>query len=302
MILSASAAPVEIEVQAPTSAATGSDLDLAIGCRAADDVEVTGIDAALVARMTYAARQIGMPGAASVFRGRRTEVHSEQHVPGPWPLARGESVTFPVRLHVPETGFGTARSELVAIEWSARVRLGAKGHTYAEASQVIDVRSDAGDRAFVAMSLPRTDDRGVAALSFGRLSTRVLSPGRALSGTVTITPLRLAVARAARVVVVLRQQVHHTEWEAVDRSRHPDFVENERETLLSAAQLGEDLELSPGRPLSLAFRLPAKPALPAPSIQAPPFRLNWILRAELDRGLRRRPFVEVELHGRTAPG
>jgi hypothetical protein len=52
--------------------------------------------------------------------------------------------------------------------------------------------------------------------------------------------------------------------------------------------------------LRLPFTLRVPLPLPAPSIDTPEFTLRWLLRAVLDRPLRRDPVATVELCGTTA--
>jgi hypothetical protein len=303
VILSATAAPVELSVEVGRArAVAGSDLDLVVGARASRDVEVTGVEVDLVVRMRFIHREAGLLGTASMTRSTRTEVPDSREVPGPWPLAQGEAVRLPLQLHVPQGAPGTTRSDLVEIDWSVRVRLHAVGHTYAEARRSITVLTAAPDRVHVALTPPVVQTRGVAELSFDAVPSRFLVPGRALSGTLGITPLRPEVVRAARVALVLRQVVLRGEWIGDDPSRNPAYQENERDTQLASATLAEGLELVPGQPVGLDFVLPVRTSLPAPSVGTPPFTVSWILRGVLERRWRRSPFVELELHGRTLPG
>jgi hypothetical protein len=101
---------------------------------------------------------------------------------------------------------------------------------------------------------------------------------------------------------VLRQQVHHGEWVGDDPSRNPAYQEHDKDTDVAVVRLADSLDLSSGVPIRLPFTLLVPPDLPAPSLDTPHFTLSWLLRATLDRPLRPNPFVEVELHGRTAHG
>jgi hypothetical protein len=300
VILAAAAAPVELSVEvAQPRVETGSPVDVRVAARARRDVEVTGVEIALVARMRFIHREAGMLGPAAMSRSTRTEVHSVHEVPGPWPLAAGESVTLPARLAVPETAPGTTRSDLIDIAWSVRMRLNAVGHTYAQARSEIVVLSAAPDRLHVAMSPPAAESRGIAALAFEDLSSRVLVAGRPLAGTLVLAPQRATTARSVRVAILMRQQVHRGEWVGDDPSRNPAYRPNERSAQIAAATVADALELVPGRDVRLPFTLPVRPALRAPSLGTPTFAVRWVLRGEVDRGLHRRPFVELELHGRT---
>ena len=302
VILSASVAPADIGVRvAHPTVVAGSTLDVEVFARATSGVTVTGLEVALVARIRFIHRELGFIGASSMSRSKRTEVHAVHHVPGPWPLASLEAVTLPVRLQVPESAPGTTHSDLVEIDWEVRVRLSATGFTYAEGSLGIVVLTAAPDRAQVAIAPPTGESRGVASLSFEGLSSRVLAPGRELSGTVAILPERRVAVRGVHVSLLLRQRVHRGEWTNDDPARNPAFQENERDSAISHVAVADALGLVPGHPVRLPFTLPARPELPGPSLHTPAFTVDWLLRADLDRGLRRRPFVEVELHGRTAP-
>lgn len=61
------------------------------------------------------------------------------------------------------------------------------------------------------------------------------------------------------------------------------------------------LELDPARPQRLPFALAVPARLAAPLLRTPEFSARWILRGVLDRALHQDQFVEVELHGVTAP-
>jgi sporulation-control protein spo0M len=301
VIVAARVAPVGLSVALGTPEATpGSDLDLRVTCRAAEDVTITGVEVALVTTTTVRHREAGLLGSAS--RSRRTEVHAQGGLPGPWPLGAGESVTLPARLYLPADAPGTATADLVRVEWALRVRLAAVGFAFAEARRDLVVRTGAADRAAVATAPPTLVDRGSARLALEALSSRVLSPGGVVAGTLLIEPLRATHVSAARVTLLLRQQVHHGHWLSDDPARNPASEENEKDTKLAQATVCDARDLQPGSIVRLPFSLSVPADLPAPSMSRPEFTLRWLLRADLDRGLRRKPFVELELHGRTAPG
>lgn len=291
---------MELSVAAATPLlVAGSVVDVRVDVRALSSIEVSGVEVALVAQMRFIHREAGMLGTASMGRAKRTEVHSSKEVPGPWPLAAGESVTLPVRLDLPEAAPGTTRCDLIQIEWSVRGRLEAIGYSYAQARREVVVLSTASDLAHVAVTPPVSDSRAIAELAFENLSSRFLVPGRPVSGTLAITPLRAGTVRAARVALLMYQHVHRGDWVA---SRSAAYQENSRATQIGGVILAEHLELAPAADVRLPFTLPVRRILPAPSLDTPAFSLRWVLRADLDRGLRRAPFTELELHGRTVRG
>jgi sporulation-control protein spo0M len=301
VILAATIAPVELSVATDrVEVLAGAQIPVVVRCLAHRDVSVQSVEVALATKVTYLHKEAGLLGSRFTGTAKRTEVHAVHEVPGPWPLAAGESVALPVTLVVPADAPGTARSPLVGISWVVRVRLHAVGHAYAEVLRSFVVLSRAADRTVVADRPPVIADRRFAALAVEGLSSRYLLPGRPLSGSVAVTPKRPGSARSVQVALVLRQEVHHGEWVGDDPSRNPAFQENDKDTDVAVARLAEALELDPGTTMRLPFTLLVPDDLPAPSLDTPHFTLSWLLRATLDRPLRPNPFVEVELHGRTA--
>lgn len=297
VILLARAAPVDLSIAvARTPQVAGSAVDIEVEIHALGDLEVSGIEVAAVAEMRFIYQEAGMFGPATMGRAKRTEIHDRRAVPGPWPLSAGESITLPARLQLPEDAPGTTRTDLIEIRWNVRVRLEAVGYTYAEALREVVVLTTAANLAHVAIRPPAGDSRGTAQLAFDEVSSRFLVPGRAVSGTLVITPLRAAVVRSARVAILLRQRVARGEWV---QARSEAYQPIERSTQIVSRTLAEGLELTLETCARLPFTLPVRPALPASTIDTPAFSARWMLRAELDRGLRRAPYTEVELHGRT---
>lgn len=301
VLLAATAAPVAIELSAVPEMVDGARVALQVRCVAARDVVVRGGEVAVVAQVAYRHRELGMTGGRFASRVRRTHVHAEHPLPGPWPLAAGEAVMIPVTIPLP-TGWGTAHTPLVDITWAFRVRLRVEGYLAAEARRTFVLLSRAAARAEEVSQPPVAESRGCADLRIESLSTRWLGPGTPLSGTLVITPARPCGVRGVRLALVLRQQVHHGEWVAPDPSRNPAYQENELDTEVVVRPLAGRLDLVPGAEVRIPFRLVAPPDLPAPSLSSPTFTLSWLLRAVLDRPLRADPFVEVPLHGRTTRG
>lgn len=303
VLLSATVAPVAIEVSADSvEMVEGAQVTLQVRCLAERDLIVRGGEVAVVARISYRHKEVGLLGGRFTAPVRRTEVHAEHVLPGPWPLAAHESVVIPVTMPLPRSGLGTARTPLVEITWAFRVRLHVEGYLAAEARRTFVLLTPAATQAEAVTQPAVAESRGCADLRIDALSTRWLAPGGALAGTLAITPTQSCPVRGVRLALVLRQQVHRGEWLAADPARNPAYQEDERDTEVVGVPLAGPLDLdptAPALPLRLPFRLVAPPDLPAPSLSTPNFTLTWLLRAALDRPLRPDPFVEVPLHGRT---
>lgn len=300
VLLAATGAPLRMEVSlSSVETAEGALLDLAVRCLADGDVVVQGGEVALITRLAYKHAEGSLLGGSFTTSARRTQVRVREQVPGPWPLAAGEEVSLPVRLALPADGPGTTHCALVDIAWAVRVRLQVQGYLEAEASRTFLVRSRAADRAEVVDRDPVSVARRCARLRVESLSSRWLAPGRALTGTLVIEPLRACSIRGIRVALVLRQQVHHGEWLTDDASRNPAHQEKDRDTIVVVSALAGTRHLEPDVPVALPFTLVAPRELPAPSLSTPNFTVSWLLRAVVDRPLRPDPYVEVELHGRT---
>ncbi|MGB8020300.1 MAG: hypothetical protein WCF04_03650 [Candidatus Nanopelagicales bacterium] len=300
VLLAATAAPVDIGIAVePVDVVEGSVLGLEVRIESQRDLVVRGGEVALVTRVAYKHREGNVLGGSSTKVVRRTDVHAVHPVPGPWPLPTSDPVVLPVRIAVPATGPGTAHSELVDIAWAARVRLQVQGHLVAEASRTFVVRSRAASEAGRRHSEPVLSKRSPADLRIVDLSTRSLGPGSPVTGTLVIGALRPFPVRGVRLALVLRQQVHHGQWHVDDPTRNPANEDKDQDTELVVANLAGPLDLDPGTPMRIPFRLVAPLELPAPSLSTPHFRLGWLLRAVLDRPLRPDPFTEVDLHVRT---
>lgn len=300
MILAAGAAPVEVGITVgAVEVAAGSGVAANVHIRATREVKVRAAEVALAARVTYRYRDGGLLGSSVLTPARRTDVHATHIVPGPWPIAAGESVVVPVTLTVPAHAPGTSHTPVVDITWVVRVRIQAEGYLDAEEARSFVVRSPAADRAHVATGDPVVEDRRRARVRIEELASRSVRPGRPVVGTLVVEPLRPVSARAVRAAVVLRQDVHHGEWVGDDPSRNPANQELSRDTVVSALTLAEGLVLVPGEPRRLPFTLLMPEDLPAPSLSTPNFTLSWLLRGWVDLPLRPDPFVELELHAST---
>ena len=162
MILAETVAPVELAVATDrVEVVTGAQVPVVVRCLAQRDVSVRSVEVALATKVTFVHKEGGL-GSRYTGTAKRTEVHAVHEVPGPWPLAAGESVALPVTLVVPADGPGTARSPLVEISWVVRVRLHAVGHAYAEVVRSFVVLSRAADRVGVATSPPVAEDKRFA--------------------------------------------------------------------------------------------------------------------------------------------
>ena len=290
---------VDVTVEAPRAVLPGDSFDVVVGAPAVGGPVVAG-EVSLIRRVAYSYRQFGPYGGSASLPADRTEVVDRQ-ILSPGVVNPVGSVIGAVTVRVPVDALPTVSGELVRIAWRVTVRLNIPGAPDAVVSRTVRVLSAAADRAFVAREPARVEDRRTATLSFEELSSRRLTPGLALSGTLTAAPIKPVTVRAVRVELVLREQVHHGPWEGNDdASVIPEGQAKETETAVATATIATGLRM-----VSLhqhfPFTLAVPQSLPGPSLDTPEFTLKWLLRGVLDRVHRQDPFVELELQGATAP-
>jgi hypothetical protein len=71
---------------------------------------------------------------------------------------------------------------------------------------------------------------------------------------------------------------------------------------VASVPLASHAAFGAGQPRHYEFTVPVPPRLQAPTMRTPNFSLTWMLRAVVDRQLRRDPCVAVELHAVTTMG
>lgn len=300
MITATSTPPVDVLVTVDRDELVeGEPLGVHVRLASQRPVVVRGGLVELSTRLTYYHKEGGLY-AGSMSRARRRQVHASRRIPGPWPLEPDEEVVVPVSVPVPQDGPGTTRASLVDISWWVTARMHVQEYAPMDVSRPIVVLSRARPLRAVATGPEAADDRRCVRLAFTDVSSRELRPGRPLTGTLLVTPLRPTPVRGVRVDLVLRQQVHHGEWIGDDPTRNPAYQGMERDTVIASGQLFGRTVLAPDAPLRLPFALSPPGTLPAASLDTPNFTLTWMLRAVADRPLRQDPHCELPLHGRTA--
>ena len=277
----------------------GQSLEVWVQLAAQQPLTVRGLVVELATRLTYQHKEVGFYGGRSVAHARRTEVQATQEVPGPWPVEASEVVRLPVTVPVPARAPGTTHVPLVELTWWVTVRVNVADFAETRVSRSFVVLSRAPELLDRASAPPVLDDRGCARVAIEELSSRSAAPGRPLSGTVAISPIRRCAIQATRVQLLVRQQIHHGEWVGQDPTRNPGYQEMERDLVVAQRQIGGSVQLEPGVPVRAPFTLLLPDDLPTASVQNSNFTLEWLLRAMLDRRLRSDPYVEVPLHGRT---
>lgn len=305
MLSTVTAPPLQIQVVAPTTQVVeGSHVDAEVIATADRAITWQRCEVSLATKVTYLHREGNLYGGRFTAPARRTDVHATQVLPGPGILAAGERVTLPVSLAVPPLGPGTTACPLVQVAWAVRVVMHVEGgYPPVQVDAAFTVLSRASDRAAAAAGAAAVAvDHGRAVLDLVELSSRVIQPGDVLRGVLTIDALRPLDARAARVLLVLRQHVHHGEWLGTDAARNPANQEKELDTVVACSNVAGEMALDPAEPVRLPFTLAVPEPLPAPSLHTDNFTLTWLLRGVLDRPHRRDPHVEVELLGQTLRG
>ncbi|MGY1703297.1 hypothetical protein ACI79C_01890 [Geodermatophilus sp. SYSU D00697] len=285
------------ELTVSTAAATveaGQPLEVTVRFVADRPTEVTGGQVELVRSGAVAHSERGWMGAGATVSSRRSAVLGRADLDPVGPLVAGQHLVRSVTLAVP-AGEATVDGYLVQQEYGVRARLQVHHGRDVEASTAVVVTSRAADRSWVTGTAAVVDEAGVAALGLEEVSSRRLSGGVPVSGTVTVTPRRAAHARGVRVELVLAEQVP---------ARLPEMPLEEdrtRTTVVATVALAGPVDLEPGAVLRLPFTIRAPLPLPAPSMSAPEFTLRWLLRAVLDRPRRPDPTSTVEQWAATAP-
>lgn len=282
--------------------AEGSTISGTVLGEALTDLDIRGCEVALIRTTKYLYRQGNVYGGAASVPARSTEVVAARGLPCAGPIQAGNSLALPFTLAVPTAVPGSVAAALIQIQWAVRVRMQASGSTPKEFTRPIVVLSRASDLTAVTDAPPEAVDRGLVALSFVSLSSRRLLPGTTITGMLALDPQRPGSARALRVELRLREQVLRGPWIGTDPTRNPADQAREQDTTVARQVVAHHIEMDPSSPVALPFRLQVPDPLPSASLSTEQFRVSWILRGVADRALRPDPYVEVELHGATAPG
>ncbi len=197
-----------------------------------------------------------------------------------WP---GSHVERTIALTLPRTAPPTGTGAITSLAWKVRAVVAVRRSNDPEVETPIIVLAPASahaDRIGRAVWLNAPAEELVQA-SF-ELATRSLQPGEEIAGRLQLTPRREIEARAVRVELVRREEV----------SRGEGMVEEEVER---SARLPLDGPLAAGADQSFDFTLPV-PADACPARELGPSAVRWLLRAVLDRPLRRDPIAVLELN------
>jgi hypothetical protein len=269
----------------------GRPLEVTVRCAAEHPLRITGGEVALVRNSAVAHFRRQWSGAGSTVSVRRSTVLAVTGLDVAGPVDAGQQIVLRARLDVP-AGEATVAGHLVQQEYRVRARVRVEARRTLEALSAVRI-VPAAEPGRLTVAAPVVDDADFAGLGLEELSGRSLAGGVPLSGVVTVTPRRSGAVRGLRVELVLDEHVPARAAEQVEEDR-------DAQTVLAVAPIAEDLDLQPGQVLRLPFTLRVPLPLPAPSIDTPEFTLRWLLRAVLDRPLRRDPVATVELCGTTA--
>ncbi|GAA4744066.1 hypothetical protein GCM10023328_27240 [Modestobacter marinus] len=289
-------------VQAPglavaTAGATveaGQSLEVAVRFVTDHPGEVSGGHVELVRHGAVAHLERNWMGAGATVSSRRSAVLDRVELGPAGPLVAGQPLVRRVTLAVP-AGEATVEGYLVQQAYAIRAGLRTPDGRDAEASTAVRVTSRAADRSWVTGTAAVVEDADVATVGIEGVSSRRLSGGVLVPGTVTVTPRRAGRARGVRVELVLAEQV------PARLPQMPLEEDRARTTVVATVAAAGPVDLHPGRVLRLPFTLRAPLPLPAPSISTPEFTLRWLLRAVVDRPLRPDPTAALELWAATAP-
>jgi hypothetical protein len=295
-------AAISLDVDLPEREVTqGASVTGAVLAEAGSDLTVAGCEVALVRTTSYVYRQGNIYGGAMSVPTRATEVVAARGLRCAGPLRSGGLLTLPFTLDIPTEGPGTVSASLIQVQWAVRIRMHAIGSPPKESLHPIVVLSGATDSDSAAHRPPVIVDRGLVALRFDSLGSRRLAPGAIIRGMLALDSLRPGAARGARVELVLREEVHRGPWIGTDPTRNPANESRQFDTVVARQVVAHRIELDPGIAVALPFLLSAPGRLAAPSLATDRFSVSWILRGVVDRALRPDPYVEIELHGATAP-
>jgi hypothetical protein len=228
---------------------------------------------------------MGAGGAVSL---RSSAVAARADLEPAGPPTTGQELTLTV-----PPGEASIAGYLVQQDYVLRARVRFDGFREAEGDRALRVGSTAGPAPMGGEGAPEVQDAGFAELGLADLSTRTLTGGETVDGTVTVTPRQAGTTRGLRVELVLDEHVPARADEPLEEDRR-------RTTVVTTVPLSGAADLGPGRVLRLPFTMAVPCPLPAPTLSTPDFTLRWLLRAVLDRPLRADPCTTLELYGTTA--
>ena len=271
----------------------GQPLRVTLRFRGEQPPHALGGQVRLVRKGAVAHFERGWMGAGGTVSFRRVAVLDRADLDADGWQSNGPDVTREVMLRVPP-GEATVDGFLVQQHYAVMAQLHLPGGDELEADAALRVTSAAAEHSWVTGISAEVHDAGAAVLGVEDLSSRSLSGGVPISGTVTVVPRRAGHVRGARVELVLDEHVPARADVPLEEARV-------RTTVVAAVAVTGPLDLEPGRVLRLPFTLDVPGTLPAPSISAPEFTLRWLLRAVLDRPVRPDATATLELCGSTAP-
>jgi hypothetical protein len=210
-------------------------------------------------------------------------------------LGRGEQIAAHAALTVPDNASASAAGTLIQIHWAVQVRLVRPGRRDVVVEQPLEVRSAAGHCASDAAAPAEEHALGYAVMTFDRLSSRTVVPGRPVTGLLRLAALQPVPARRVRFELVLQERVEHGPGAGPDPARSPAHDDKETETVLTSMVFDLD-GIVEGSSREDLFTVPVPESLPAPSLRCAQFRIRWVLRAVLDLRFRPDPSLTVPLH------
>lgn len=266
--------PVSATVQATVAAPHLVAVE--VGARAQQDAVVHGGVAELVR-----SRSLGRPGPNRTALGSPVSRRSETVVSTtPFRLAgsmqAGQGQQCSVPLTVP-FGEGSVRGQLIRQRYLVRVRL--------QLSDSDDVLTESALWLPGAPMVSLPDETlavgtgGPTVLCFESLSSRRISGGVPVTGSIGVDPVAARGARGLRVELVMLEHVVPTAGEPLQDDRTAS-------TVVASVGMAGSPKLDTGRSLHAPFTLPVPQRLPAPSMTTPEFTVRWFLRAVLERPMR----------------
>ncbi|SDL88087.1 hypothetical protein SAMN05660642_01115 [Geodermatophilus siccatus] len=261
-------------------------VDVVVSLTAAHDVVVDSGQVDLVRTLALSHRERNWNGAGSTV-GRRTEsVLGRVDLDAAGSLVAGQTEHLHAVVPVPRTGEASVAGRLVQQGYAVRVRCRTGEHVVA-ATRDVHVPSTP-DPSSSALPPAVREDAGTAVLGIEDVPRPRLYGGVPVRGTVTLDPLVGGHARGVRVDLLMVERVSAAGGEPLQEDL-------DASTVMASVSPAEHVELVPGQALRLPFTLHVPDRLPAPTVRTPDFAVRWVLRAVLDRPLRRDPSVTLEL-------
>ncbi len=297
MLIPNTATPMTVEVLvADRVVVEGGAVSISLRLTADQDLTATGGRVDLVREDNFQYHLAGMFNARA--RNRRVTASVPLPALGRMQAAERRQVSG-VELTVPGGSLGSAQGSIITIAWSVQVHVTCEDAPSSVGTAALEVLTRALDQAVAAGKPPTSTDAACAVLAVDRLSTRNLRAG-ALAGSITVTPTIEWTARAVNVALIRSEHVEHGIWLSEDPARNPPYQEKDVDVKVARQRLADRVHLVPGHTEHFSFVLPVPQSALVPSIRTDEFAISWVLRAWLDRPLRRSPSIEVPLHVATA--